>query len=168
MSYEGSGAESPMVNSSMSGTSVGVTFIHGSEERQREALQGELEGPNRPIGRSPSTPSDDVGGYEQETAEVKSVEQRLDKMTERALLLHLKAQGMPDVGINTLQTMGFTGRKWVDYIGVDPTGARDALREELGMESGLRIQIILSEGIKVNESIQREERLSFVLDLFKF
>ena len=26
------------------------------------------------------------------------------------------------------------------------------------MESGLRIQIILSEGIKVNESIQREER----------
>ena len=158
MSYEGSGAESPMVNSSMSGASVGVTFIHGSEERQREALQGELEGPNRPIGRSPSTPSDDVGGYEQETAEVKSVEQRLDKMTERALLLHLKAQGMPDVGINTLQTMGFTGRKWVDYIGVDPTGARDALREELGMESGLRIQNILSERIKVNESIQREER----------
>ena len=131
-----------MVNSSMSGTSVGVTFIHGSEERQREALQGELEGPNRPIGRSPSTPrrrSDDVGGYEQETAEVKSVEQRLDKMTERALLLHLKAQGMPDVGINTLRTMGFTGRKWVDYIGVNLTGARDALREELGMH-GVRTE----------------------------
>ena len=132
MSYEGSGAESPMVNSSMSGTSVGVTFI---QEQQRDALQSEFEGPNRPIGRSPSTPSDDVGGYEQETAEVKGVEQRLDKMTERALLLHLKAKGMPNVGINTLQTMGVIGRKWVDYIGVDPTGARDALREELGMES---------------------------------
>ena len=81
-------------------------------------------------------------------------------MTELALLLRLKDQSMPNVGITTLQPMGFTGQKWVDYMGVDPTGARDALREGLGMESGLRIQIILSAGTKANESIQREERRS--------
>ena len=157
---QGQGAESPTAMS-MSETSVGVTFIHGSDERERDALSRELEEEsNRPNGRSPSTPSDDVGEYDHETNEAEGSVKRLDKMNGRALLLHLRAQGMPDVGIDTLQSMEFNGRKWVDYIGVDPTGARDALREELGMESGLRIQIILSEGIKVNELIQREERQS--------
>jgi hypothetical protein len=86
--------ETPMASLSMSGASVGVTFIHGSEERERDALPGGSEGPSRPTGRSTSTPSDEVGGYDHGPNEAEGFIERLDKMDGRALLLHLKAQGI--------------------------------------------------------------------------
>jgi hypothetical protein len=57
-----------------------------------------------------------------------------------------------------MQTLEFAERTWVEYNATDATGARNSLRQELGMESGLRMQIILTEAIKVNQSIEREER----------
>ena len=78
----------------MSRASIGVTFIHGSEERERDVLSGGLKGPSRTTGRTPSTLSDDVRGYDHGTNEAEGLVERLDKMNGRALLLHLKAQGI--------------------------------------------------------------------------